>query len=339
MVQTCSKCSRANPTEAVYCYYDGFVLEGHARNGGPLAVGTQSFANPFVFPTGRQCRSFDELAKACQDEWEAARDLLQQGYLENFLGGLGRVDLALAAKEAARFPDHDRGLDQLLGKLPTDVLAEPQLRIEIQEVNLGVLEPGATRDFTIHLENLGQRLLYGTATCTGKINWLSLGEGGTNQKHFEFTHELLLPVFVVGERLRASNKPLECIVEVESNGGSFLITVRAEVPVKPFPPGLFAGAKTPRQVAEKAKANPKEAAVLFENGAVAEWYKMNGWTYPVQGPAASGLGAVQQFFAGAQGGDQHHADRLAGQPRRPAPLHHRGQDRGKTSGLRPRRQQ
>src|SRR5205814_607263 len=31
-------------------------------------------------------------------------------------------------------------------------------------------------------------------------------------------------------------------------------------------------------------------------GAVAAWYKENGWTYPVQGPVASGVGAVQQFF-------------------------------------------
>src|SRR6202030_2812723 len=31
-------------------------------------------------------------------------------------------------------------------------------------------------------------------------------------------------------------------------------------------------------------------------GAVADWYKANGWTYPVQGPSAAGLGAVQQFF-------------------------------------------
>src|SRR5262249_25624474 len=56
------------------------------------------------------------------------------------------------------------------------------------------------------------------------------------------------------------------------------------------------GARTPRQVAEKAKANPREAALLFERGAVAEWYKANGWAYPVLGPSASGLAAVQQFF-------------------------------------------
>jgi hypothetical protein len=68
------------------------------------------------------------------------------------------------------------------------------------------------------------------------------------------------------------------------------------VPVRPFTGGVLAGAKSPRQIAEKAKAAPKEAAVLFERGAVADWYKSNGWTYPVQGPSAAGLGAVQQFF-------------------------------------------
>src|SRR5262245_56938221 len=104
MVQLCKKSSRANPPEAIYCFYDGFVLGGHERTGGPVAVGAQPFNSPFVFPTGRTCRNFDELAIACQEEWETACGLLTDGYLESFLGGLGRVDLALAAKEASLFP-------------------------------------------------------------------------------------------------------------------------------------------------------------------------------------------------------------------------------------------
>src|SRR5262245_3973943 len=120
MAQTCSKCSRINPPEAAYCYYDGNTLPGHGRNGGgPVAMGTQPSLNSFVSPAGRQCRNFDELSMACQEEWDAARNLLQQGYLESFLGGLGRSDLAMAAREAAHFPDRDRGLDQLLTKLPS----------------------------------------------------------------------------------------------------------------------------------------------------------------------------------------------------------------------------
>ena len=295
MVQTCSKCSRANPTDAVYCYFDGFVLGGHSRNGGPVAVGAQAFANPFVFPGGRQCHSFDELALASQEEWAAARDLLAQGYLGNFFGGLGRVDLALAAKEAAKFPDADRGLDQLLEKLPTDVLAEPRLSLETQEINLGVLSIGTERDFNLRMENQGMRLVYGTI-LSADGPWLALGDTAANEKHFQFQHELSLPIRVRSDKLRANTKPLEAHLEIESNGGSFIVTVRAQVPVQPFPSGALAGAKSPRQAAEKAKVNAKEAATLFESGAVAEWYKSNGWTYPVQGPSASGLGAVQQFF-------------------------------------------
>jgi len=297
MAHTCSKCSRINPDDAAYCYYDGFALNGHAGGRGPVSVGSQTFGNPFIFPSGRTCRSFDELAIACQEEWEAARDLLQQGFLGAFFGGLGRADLALAADEAKRFPDHDRGLDQLLAKLPTEVLQEPQLRVEPEALNLGTVTAGQDRELTLHLDNQGMRLLYGTVTCED-TPWLALGDKpGAHQKMFQFGHEMSVPVHVVGKHLRASNKTLEGKLVVESNGGDFLVTVRAEVPVKPYPGnGVLAGAKSPRQVAEKAKAHPKEAAVLFEKGEVAEWYKSNGWTYPVQGPSASGLGAVQQFF-------------------------------------------
>ena len=297
MSHTCSKCSRINPDDAVYCYYDGFALNGHAGGRGPVSVGSQAFGNPFIFPSGRTCRSFDELAIACQEEWDAARDLLQQGFLGAFFGGLGRADLALAAEEAKRFPDHDRGLDQLLAKLPTDVLNEPQLHVEPEALNLGTVKAGEDRELMLHLDNQGMRLLYGTVTCED-TPWLVLGDKpGVPKKIFQFGHEMGIPVHVVGKHLRASNKPLEGKLVIESNGGDFLVGVRAEVPVKPYPgSGVLAGAKSPRQVAEKAKANPKEAALLFEKGEVAEWYKSNGWTYPVQGPAASGLGAVQQFF-------------------------------------------
>jgi hypothetical protein len=294
MVQTCSKCSRANPADAVYCYYDGFVLPGAARNGASLVGGARPFPGPFVFPSGRSCHSFDELAVACHEEWAAARDLLAGGHLESFFSGLGRMDLVMAAREAARFPDRDRGLDQLLAKLPTGVLAGAELRVHPPEINLGTLSRDAPRSFDLHLENAGMRLVYGTAEAAD--GWLALGEGdGVAQKHFQFTHEQLIPVHVRGDRLRAG-KPQETRLLVESNAGNTVVLVRAEVPVKPFPGGCLAGARSPRQVAEKAKANPREAAALFEGGAVADWYKDNGWTYPVRGPSASGIGAVQQFF-------------------------------------------
>lgn len=296
MVQTCRKCLRSNPVEAIYCYFDGVVLEGHARHGGPIAVGTQVFSLPFVFPNGRTCRSFDELALGLQEEWPAARDLLQQGFLDNFLSGLGRHDLAQIAREAARFPNPDRGLNRLLEQLPSAILDAPKLHLEPREVNLGVLPVGDRRHFELRLENRGMRLLYGSARCADDV-WLALGDlPGAAEKHFQFNHETLVAVHVRGDRLRAGKKPLEARLLVESNGGSAEVVVRADVPIKPYPSGALAGCRTPRQAAERAKASPKDVAGLFEDGSVARWYASNGWTYPVQGPPASGLGAVQQFF-------------------------------------------
>src|SRR5580698_9933035 len=98
MAQLCMKCSRPNPSEAVYCWFDGFVLAGHDWRGGPVAIGAKPFASPFVFPSGRSCRSFDELALACQEQWDTACELLKEGVLEGFFGALGRLDLSVAAK-------------------------------------------------------------------------------------------------------------------------------------------------------------------------------------------------------------------------------------------------
>jgi hypothetical protein len=296
MVQICSRCARANPEEALYCYFDGSALGGRSTNGGPINTGTQPFHSPFTFPTGRTCRDFDELALACQENWSETLELLQQGYLENFLGGLGRADLALAARAAARFPDTDRGLDQFLAKLPGDVVDAPKLEVEPTVINLGELQVGQDRELELHLCNKGMRLLYGAVVCDNCV-WLTVGEvAGASQKLFQFTHELDIPVHIRGKYVRAGPRPLEGRLLVESNGGTSTVVVRADVPVKPFAEGILAGARSPRQLAEKAKMSPKEAAPLFEKGAVTRWYEDNGWTYPVQGPVASDMGAVQQFF-------------------------------------------
>ena len=49
MAQLCSTCSRSNPTDAVYCYFDGAILAGHSTNGAPLRAGANPFPSPFVF--------------------------------------------------------------------------------------------------------------------------------------------------------------------------------------------------------------------------------------------------------------------------------------------------
>ncbi|MBY0528113.1 MAG: hypothetical protein K2R98_32250 [Gemmataceae bacterium] len=297
MIHTCRHCSRINPADARYCYYDGIALtNGHGEPAGPLQVSAQAFPNPIVLPSGQVCQNFDQLALACWKDWKGAIEALKEGDLANFLSGIGRADLAKAAREAARAVDPVQGLNDFLGKLPGNALAAPKLAVEPTELSLGVLKIGENRKGQLRLVNQGMRLVTGRIFCENCL-WLSLGDAsGVQEKVFHFGSDMDLPLFVRGNLLAANSKPIEGRLIVESNGGRAVVSIRVEVPVKPFAAGVAAGALTVRQFAEKAKKQPREVAPLFENGSVARWYKENGWAYPVQGPTTSGLGAIQQYF-------------------------------------------
>jgi hypothetical protein len=294
---TCSRCSRVNPPEALFCYNDGAALGDPSRRRGVTDPARQRFPMPFVFPSGKACHTFDELALAVLEHWNDSRDLLRHGVFTSFLAGLGRADLSVAARQAAAFPDRDRGLDQLLGRLPSQVLQPPRLAVEPGQLNLGAMRVGQDGRFDLRLANQGMGLLHGTISCTS-CAWLSLGDpsAGNRKKLFQFLHDATVSVNVCGKSLRAGNRPQEGKIVIDSSGGQFVVVVTVDVPVQPFPEGVLSGAVTPRQIAEKARKYPKEAAAQFARGAVAKWYENNGWVYPVTEPSASGVAAVQQFF-------------------------------------------
>ncbi len=295
MAQTCKRCRRVNPREAVYCYHDGALLDGGA-GGAAIDVGALPFSVPFILPTGSTCRTFNELALACHAAPKAAFDLLRDGHLESCLSPQRRAHQARAAHLAARAADRQRGLDDFLGRLPASVLRPPKLRITPEVIDLGTVRPGEDRSCELTLRNEGMRLLYGSASCDDH-EWLSLGSGPRSSRRvFQFTDRLVLPVRITGKSVRAYGKPQEAMILLESNGGVVAVTLRLSSPVKPFPEGVLAGAQSPRELASKAHHAPNEAASLIESGAVARWYQTNGWEYPVPGPAAVGLAAVQQFF-------------------------------------------
>jgi hypothetical protein len=294
MVQVCRLCSRVNPAEALYCYYDGAPLD--AALSAPLAVGRQPFGHPFIFPSGRNCRNFDELVLACEDDWEAGKDMLRRGFLTSFLDAVGRPDLAHVARQSAKVRDRDHGLDQLLKQLPCTARLNASLVVQPLEINLGQLIDATAPKFSLHLFNHGGGMIYGSVTA--EADWLTLGDApGSPRKLFQFHHDCEVTAQVVRKNLRASPKPIDGRLVVETNAGLAVVMVRIEVPNQPFPRGVLAGATTPRDLAKKAKRSPKKAAHLFESGAVRQWYEANGWTYPIpKGHAVSGLASVQQYF-------------------------------------------
>ena len=87
----CPRCQRANPTEAAFCHFDGAELRrASGRGNGERDV---RLPREFVFPSGRCCRTYDDLVQGCQIEWEVARDLLSQGVFQQFLATGGRMDM------------------------------------------------------------------------------------------------------------------------------------------------------------------------------------------------------------------------------------------------------
>jgi hypothetical protein len=297
MLLTCPRCSRINPAEALFCYQDGAALGDPSRRRDVSDPARKRFPMPFVFPSGQACYSFDELALAIQSHWDEARDLLKHGHFAQFFAGLGRGDLSRTAREATKLSDADQALNDLLRSLPASVVESPRILVEPGQVNLGTLRPGQDLRFDLHIANRGMGLMTGSISCQD-ATWLTLGDGHTHarEKVFQILHDLTVPVHVRGKSLTASSRPLIAKLLVSTNGGQTIVPVSVEVPVLPFPDGVLAGAITPRQIAQKARETPKEAAALFAKGAVARWYESNGWIYPVQEPSASGLAAVQQFF-------------------------------------------
>jgi hypothetical protein len=288
----CSRCQNVNPPEAQYCFFDGCAL------GNPVAAANRTayrvFPSPFVLPSGRACRDFDELATACWQEWDVAVRTLREGHFANFLSNMDRADLAQAAHAAAAESDPDRGLDAFIDRLPSKILKPAVLVAEPLHYEMP-LKVGEERKIEIKLVNQGERLVTGTLACTGEPFLSTQPKANVRQKLFQFRTEMVITLHTRAKAVVARPRPQEAQIVIETNGGSVTVPVIIQVPVTTIPNGVLAGAQTPRQLIDKVRAQPAEAALLFANGTVARWYKANGWRYPVQGQVTPAI-AMDQFF-------------------------------------------
>ena len=287
----CPRCQRAHPDEAAFCYFDGTPLRDGGAGGRPGGLPFD-----FVFPSGRRCRTFDELSAGCQEEWETARELLRQGALSQYLTGAGRLDLARAADEAARAADADIGLATFLQGLPGLRPARPELDLEPHKLLIGSVPVGEQRTAALRVVNRGTGLLHGTLQVVADGPWLRLA-GGQTICPLKIRREQTVELEVDTQGLVP---PRHCAAHLTiiSNGGVVEVPVRLEATARPFPHAPFAGATSPRDLAVRMRDQPKGAAALLESGEVARWFEANSWAYPIVGRPAQGVAAVQQFFEG-----------------------------------------
>jgi hypothetical protein len=292
MPLVCPRCQHTNPTEAVYCHFDGVVLVPSA--GGTLPPGI--LPQEFVFPSGRRCKTFDDLVQGCQYEWEDARVLLKRGDFGPYFARIGRLDLARAAREAQEQPDTDIALHELVAGLPATSVQGPRLDLQPRRILIGPVLAGHEDEVRLTVVNQGKGLLQGKLAISEGGTWLHTGaENNGNQVALKTarTQEVTLRVNTRG---LVAPQSYSARLTVVSNGGVVDVPVRLDVAAVPFSRPPFQGALNPRDLAARMRANPKAAVPLLENGEIASWFETNGWTYPVPGAPARGVAAVQQFF-------------------------------------------
>jgi hypothetical protein len=290
---TCPSCQHINPEVATYCYFDGALLRG-AQAG---AIPQNQLAREFYFPSGRRCQTFDELVKGCQEEWAVARDLLKKGMFGQYFASLGRMDLVKANQEAQAVADPDIGLTSFLGSLPASVkLQGPKLDVQPRKLDLGRVRPGDTRKIDLKVLNHGQGTLQGSVSVVEGGHWLHLGEGGGNgQFAIKTPREQVLRLTVDTRGLPAA-QTYGGKLRIITNGGVSEVPIQVELEAHAFPRPPFQGARSPRELAQKMRDDPKGAVALLESGELTRWFASNGWNYPVTGTPAKGVAGVQQFF-------------------------------------------
>jgi hypothetical protein len=290
----CPRCQRANPGEAGYCHFDGTPLR--LKPGQPQRPPGQ-LPHEFVFPSGRACHTYDELVQACQEEWADARRLLAQGVFAQYLTGAGRTDLAAAAQKAQAHADPDIGLHVFISALPASKQEGPRLDLKPRRLALGLMRVGETRQVRLTVANLGKGLLQGTLTVATGDDWLRVAGTGNGHYTLKTAREQQVTLLIDTRKLAAKQK-YSAKLTVITNGGIVEVPVALEVGALPFPRPPFQGAGSPREMAERMKAQPKAGVPLLESGEVARWFTANGWVYPVPISTARGVAAVQQFFEG-----------------------------------------
>ncbi len=289
MLAVCPRCQRVNPVGSAYCWFDGGSLLSSAN-------GVQKLAQDFIFPSGRRCKTLEDFAQACQDDWSAARDLLAKDAFRQFFVAMGRHDLVRLAQEVMQQTNPDIRLSRFVDGLPVVRANAPKLDFQPRRFTLGRIPAGDLREIELVLVNQGKGTLQGTVTVNEGGDWLAFPESPEgNQVRVQTATEQRVRLVINAGKLKAAQSYVGQLMVVTS-GGVAEVPVRFDLVAKPFAKAPFQGVRTPRELAEKMRSHPKQAGPMLEAGDVERWFASNNWDYPVQGPVAKGLAGVQQFF-------------------------------------------
>ena len=291
-VSICPRCKHVNPDYAIYCHFDGVVLQAHQQ------AAVHLLPHEFTFPSGRRCKTFDDLGQGCQEEWTSARDLLMRGIFAQFFQTCNRGDLVRAANDAKAQANPDIALTTFLASLPGTRTQTPKVDLNPRRILLGNVPVGETKTVPLTITNQGQGMLQGTVAVTEGQDWLSLSETRAVHQIDVSTVRSQVIKLTINTKGVAAGQTYGAKLTVVTNGGVVEVPIRMDLVAHSFPKAPFQSVRTQRELAEKMRLQPKVAVPILESGEVQRWFALNGWTYPVVGSPVKGVAGVQQFFEG-----------------------------------------
>jgi serine/threonine-protein kinase len=205
----CPKCQTSNPVGVPVCLACQTPFTGTTMN-------------PFRFRSGKQATTLQELVALIDGNWTDGRYHLYAGDIANWLGGIGRADLATTARNlVANEKDENIGLEKFLQSLGPDAPPAPKLKVDKATVNFGTVDveliPKGQYTQTFRITNASRGHLYGTIKSSA--SWLQVSDNFSSNN--------------IAITAKAGIAGRKAEIEIRTNGGTIKIPVEMN-PVHPW---------------------------------------------------------------------------------------------------------
>lgn len=186
---------------------------------------------PFHLRSGVVANSLSELATKIDANWEDGKYHLYQGDLANWLGAIGRADIASKARNIiSTESDKDIGIEKFLQSFDTDAPPAPELKVSDTTLNFGKVNveaiPKEKYVKTFRIFNSSRGHLFGTVSSSE--SWLQINVAKFSDNNTTVTAKATQP----GSRAN---------IIVTSNGGTVTIPIMMNPTYTWFKTVLIAG--------------------------------------------------------------------------------------------------
>ncbi|MFQ6115949.1 MAG: DUF5717 family protein [bacterium] len=173
---------------------------------------------PFHFRSGAVANSLSDLVMQIDPYWKDGKYHLYQGDLANWLGSIGRADIASKARNVVSSEsDQDIGLEKFLQSLGSDAPSAPKPNVSPTKLDFGSIERGTSKHLSFTITNSTRGHLVGTLTCSA--SGVTLSESSFAIHHGD---SKTISVTVDTQSLRGKKQYQESI-KISTNGGNLTI--------------------------------------------------------------------------------------------------------------------